>query len=161
MVPHKTNLSDPEVKAGCRSARKVQKMPPVRHNTATFTHGTWDAPRIQLNWRQLLESSGGYATNKSPLPTLPTVRSVFTLSKRWLSNDLGTSLRLYCRNEMLNDVDWFTTDRDDSLQNISSSSNAGYVQWQALSRPYIRCSSSLACNEIYVYERLVMLGDQV
>ena len=42
MVPHKTNLSDPEVEAGCRSARKVQKMPPVRHNTVTFTHNTTD-----------------------------------------------------------------------------------------------------------------------
>lgn len=48
MVPHKTNLSDPKVEAGCRSARNVQKMPPVRHNTATFKHGNWDAPRIQM-----------------------------------------------------------------------------------------------------------------
>ena len=40
MLPHKTNLSDPEVEAGCLSARRVQKMPLVRHNTATLTHNT-------------------------------------------------------------------------------------------------------------------------
>lgn len=132
MVPHKTNLSDPEIEAGCWSARRVQKMPPVRHNTATFTPNNLECTTdsAELNtiasdlWRLCYEHvTIALATNSTKCVHIIPQVQVFALN--W---PCCTSLRLYCRNEMLNHFDWFTTVRlVGSLQNvISSSCNADY-----------------------------------
>jgi hypothetical protein len=132
MVPHKTNLSDPEVEAGCWSARKVHKMPPVSHYTATFTHNSLQrtTDSTELNtiasdlWRLCCEHvTNALATNSTKC--IHMISQVQAFAFKW---PCSTSLRLYCRNKMLYHFDWFTTVRKaGSLQNvISSSCNAGY-----------------------------------
>jgi hypothetical protein len=132
MVPHKTNLFDPEVEAGCWSARKVQRMPPFCRNTATFTHNTVECTTdsAELNtiasdlWRLCYEHvTNALATNSTKCVHM--IPQVQAFAYNW---PCCTALRLYCRNKVLNHFDWFTTVRKaGSLQNvISISRNAGY-----------------------------------
>jgi len=107
-------------------------MPPVRHNTATFTHNTLvcTAHSAELNtiasdlWRLCYEHViNALSTNSTKCVHM--IPQVQAFAFNW---PRCTSLRLYCRNKMLNHFDWFTTVRKAGLlQNvISSSCNAGY-----------------------------------
>jgi hypothetical protein len=132
MVPHKTNLSDPEVEAGCWSARRVQKMPPVRHNTATFTHNnlkcTTDSAELNTIASDLWRLCYEHVTNALATNSIKCVHMILQALAFALNWPCWMSLRLYCRNKMLTYFDWFTAVRKaGSLHNvISSSCNAGY-----------------------------------